>query len=272
MPETPVPVNNAKKVIAIARQCLDRLEKILGTSLNMFYAEQERFNETYSCPGADSMDPFDCGQLGEAGLPPVTFVAPRLLTRPSNEQSSTRRSSEPSETTALLPNPMFATQSVRNARAATLLPMEQVQQENSVVCKRYQRLIQRTRDPAVKENLRLELQRRLVDNLTMARAKQAEYLRQLKEQEKRTADMAWRKLQGAGECATPEDRERRERLYGGVLQYEDQHEWPPGFTKVWWSLIPKASRQRRHLVMHILGGRQATRSASGWPRSGRGCR
>ncbi|CAN8001774.1 unnamed protein product [Ixodes pacificus] len=251
MPETPVPVNNAKKVISIARQCLDRLEKILGTSLNMFYAEQERFNETYSCPGADSMDPFDCGQLGEAGLPPVTFVAPRLLTRPSNEQSSTRRSGEPSETTALLPNPMFATQSVRNARAATLLPMEQVQQENSVVCKRYQRLIQRTRDPAVKENLRLELQRRLVDNLTMARAKQAEYLRQLKEQEKRTADMAWRKLQGAGECATPEDRERRE-LFTRILQYEDQHEWPPDLQ----SLVeshPKGLKAARHLVMHILG-------------------
>ncbi|KAL3259366.1 hypothetical protein MRX96_002023 [Rhipicephalus microplus] len=50
IPETPVPVNNAKKVISVARQCLDRVEKILGTSLNQFYAEQERCNETYSCP------------------------------------------------------------------------------------------------------------------------------------------------------------------------------------------------------------------------------
>lgn len=251
MPECPVPVNNAKKVIAIARQCLDRLEKILGTSLNMFYAEQERFNETYSCPGADSMDPFDCGQLGEAGLPPVTFVAPRLLTRPSNELSSTRQSSEPSETTALLPNPLFATHSVRNARATTLSPMEQVQQENSVVCKRYQKLIQRMQDPAAKENLRLELQRRLVDNLTMARAKQAQYLRQLKEQEKKTANMAWRKLQGAGECTTLEDRQRQE-LFTRILQYEDQHEWPPDLQ----SLVeshPKGLKAARHLVMHILG-------------------
>lgn len=38
MPETPVPVNNAKKVVAIARQCLDRLEKILGRPPLIFFA------------------------------------------------------------------------------------------------------------------------------------------------------------------------------------------------------------------------------------------
>ncbi|CAN7992341.1 unnamed protein product [Ixodes hexagonus] len=269
MPESPVPVNNTKKVIAIARQCLDRLDKILGTSLNMFYAEQERLNETYCCPApsTDVVDPFDCTQLGEAGLPPVTFVAPRLLARPSSDQSSMRLSSETSATMALLPNPMFAVDSVpeartlplsvcpvvccRNARATTLLPMEQAQQENSAICKRYQRLIQRTRDPVVKENLRLELQRRLVDNLTMARAKQAEHLKRLKEQEKTTADMAWRKLQGAGECATPEDRKRQE-LFVRILQYEDKHEWPPDLQSLVASR-PKGLKAARHLVMHILG-------------------
>lgn len=256
MPESPVPVDNAKKVLAIARQCLDRLDKILGTSLNMFYAEQERFNDTYSCPAAPSanlVDPFNC--LEEAGLPPVTFVAPRLLTRPMSEESSTRRPSEPTVTTALLSNPMFAMDAgaptVRSARATRLLPMEQVQVENGTVCKRYQRLIQRTRDPAVKENLRLELQRRLVDNLTMARAKQAEYLKQLKEQEKRTADMAWRKLQGSSECATPEDRKRQE-LFVRILQYEDKHEWPPDLQSMVES-HPKGLKAARHLVMHILG-------------------
>lgn len=253
MPESPVPVDSAKKVISIARQCLDRLDKILGTSLNMFYAEQEKLNDTYSCPAAPSanlVDPFNC--LEETGLPPVTFVAPRLLTRPVSDESSTRQPSEPSVTTALLSNPMFAMDAgVRSARATRLLPMEQVQVENSAVCKRYQRRIQRTRDPVVKENLCLELQRRLVDNLIMAQAKQAEYLKQLKEQEKRTADMARRKLQGASECATPEDRKRQE-LFVRILQYEEKHEWPPDLQSMVES-HPKGLKAARHLVMHILG-------------------
>ncbi|XP_072143917.1 VPS9 domain-containing protein 1-like isoform X4 [Dermacentor andersoni] len=132
-----------------------------------------------------------------------------------------------------------------------LSPMEQMEQENTAVCQRYHALIQRTVDPMAKQNLRLELQRRLMDNLMAGRKKQAEYLRNLQEQEKKIAEMAARKLQGSGECITPEEK-RQQELFARILQYENNREWPPALQDMLES-HPKNPKVARHIVMHILG-------------------
>ncbi|XP_075559998.1 VPS9 domain-containing protein 1-like isoform X3 [Dermacentor variabilis] len=254
IPETPVPVNNAKKVISVARQCLDRVEKIIGTSLNQFYAEQERCNETYSCPlpTVELETPCTPEVLGGAGLPSVAFLAPRILSRQSHQQPHSDASSD----AALLSNPMFtvrtcATLAKTKVTRRVLSPMEQMEQENTAVCQRYHALIQRTVDPMAKQNLRLELQRRLMDNLMTGRKKQAEYLRNLQEQEKKIAEMAARKLQGSGECITPEEK-RQQELFARILQYENNREWPPALQDMLES-HPKNPKVARHIVMHILG-------------------
>uniref|UniRef100_L7LXP8 VPS9 domain-containing protein n=1 Tax=Rhipicephalus pulchellus TaxID=72859 RepID=L7LXP8_RHIPC len=254
IPETPVPVNNVKKVISVARQCLDRVEKIIGTSLNQFYAEQERCNETYSCPSPTvELDTPCMPELpGGAGLPSVAFVAPRILSRQSHQQPHSDTSSD----AALLSNPMFTSRTCgtlgkTKATRRVLSPMEQMEQENTAVCRRYHALIQRTMDPMAKQNLRLELQRRLMDNLMAGRKKQAEYLRDLQEQEKKIAEMAARKLQGSGECITPEEK-RQQELFTRILQYENNREWPPALQDML-EPHPKNSKVARHIVMHILG-------------------
>ncbi|XP_077543222.1 VPS9 domain-containing protein 1-like isoform X6 [Haemaphysalis longicornis] len=227
MPDTPLPVNSAKKVIAIVRQCLDRMEKILGASLNQFYAEQEKCNETYLCPPAilELQPPCRPEALGHASLPPVAFVAPRMLSRQPPQQA---RPANPPSGTALMSNPMFTEGGGMPGSAASasetrrkLTPMEEMERQNAVVCQRYQALIKRTRDPAAKQNLRFELQRRLMDNLIAGRKKQAEYLQELQEQEKQIAEMAARKLQSSGECTTPEEK-RQQELFTRILQYENK--------------------------------------------------
>lgn len=139
----------------------------------------------------------------------------------------------------------------RNSKVKTPPSMEQVQRENGDVCRRYQQLIQRTKNKTIKENLRLELQRRLVDNLTAGRAKQAQYSRELQEQKNKLADMAARKLKGSGEGATPEDRNRQE-LFARILHYEDTHELPLTLQGMLTSKA-KSMKAARHVVMHILG-------------------
>lgn len=257
MPDTPLPVNSAKKVIAIVRQCLDRMEKILGASLNQFYAEQEKCNETYLCPPAilELQPPCRPEALGHSSLPPVAFVAPRMLSRQSPQQP---RTGDPPSDTALMSNPMF-TRGGGTASAATsasetrrkLTPLEEMEQQNAVVCQRYQALIKRTHDPAAKQNLRFELQRRLMDNLIAGRKRQAEYLQELQEQEKQIAEMAARKLRGSGECATPEEK-RQQELFTRILQYESKREWPSALQDMLESR-PKSLKAARHIVMHILG-------------------
>ncbi|XP_077503601.1 VPS9 domain-containing protein 1-like isoform X2 [Amblyomma americanum] len=253
VPETPLPVNNAKKVISVARQCLDRVEKILGASLNQFYAEQEKCNETYSCPPAivELEAPCTPEITGGAGLPPVAFVAPRILSRQLPQQLNSDTTSD----AALLSNPMFdvasSTFMETKAKRRVLSPMEQMEQENTAVCRRYQALIQRAVDPVAKQNLRLELQRRLMDNLMAGRKKQAEYLKDLQEQEKKTAEMAARKLQGSGVCVTAEEK-RQQELFARILQYESKREWPSALQDMLES-HPKNPKAARHIVMHILG-------------------
>lgn len=132
-----------------------------------------------------------------------------------------------------------------------LTPMEEMERQNAVVCQRYQALIKRTVDPAAKQNLRFELQRRLVDNLIAGRKKQAEYLRELQEQEKQIAEMAARRLRGSGECATPEEK-RQQELFTRILQYENKREWPSALQDMLESR-PKSLKAARHIVMHILG-------------------
>uniref|UniRef100_A0A131XBZ0 Putative vacuolar sorting protein 9 n=1 Tax=Hyalomma excavatum TaxID=257692 RepID=A0A131XBZ0_9ACAR len=254
IPETPVPVANAKKVISIARQCLDRVEKIIGTSLNQFYAEQERCNETYLCPSPTvELDTSCMPKMPDGGsLPSVSFVAPRILSRKPHQQPHTDTSSD----AELLSNPMFTMRtsgSLANTKATrrVLSPMEQMEQENTAVCRRYHALIQRTVDPMAKQNLRLELQRRLMDNLMAGRKKQAEYLRDLQEQERKIAEMAARKLRGSGECITPEEK-RQQELFARILQYENNREWPPALQDML-EQHQNNSKVARHVVMHILG-------------------
>lgn len=129
--------------------------------------------------------------------------------------------------------------------------MEEMERQNAVVCQRYQALIKRTRDPAAKQNLRFELQRRLMDNLIAGRKKQAEYLQELQEQEKQIAEMAARKLQSSGECTTPEEK-RQQELFTRILQYENKREWPSALQDMLESR-PKSLKAARHIVMHILG-------------------
>lgn len=257
MPDTPLPVNSAKKVIAIVRQCLDRMEKILGASLNQFYAEQEKCNETYLCPPAilELQPPCRPEALGHASLPPVAFVAPRMLSRQSPQQP---RTVDPPSDTALVSNPMFTEGGGKPGSASSasetrrkLTPMEEMERQNAVVCQRYQALIKRTRDPAAKQNLRFELQRRLMDNLIAGRKKQAEYLQELQEQEKQIAEMAARKLRSSGECTTPEEK-RQQELFTRILQYESKREWPSALQDMLESR-PKSLKAARHIVMHILG-------------------
>ncbi|XP_077543221.1 VPS9 domain-containing protein 1-like isoform X5 [Haemaphysalis longicornis] len=206
-----------------------------------------QFAERLQCPRPEA--------LGHASLPPVAFVAPRMLSRQPPQQA---RPANPPSGTALMSNPMFTEGGGMPGSAASasetrrkLTPMEEMERQNAVVCQRYQALIKRTRDPAAKQNLRFELQRRLMDNLIAGRKKQAEYLQELQEQEKQIAEMAARKLQSSGECTTPEEK-RQQELFTRILQYENKREWPSALQDMLESR-PKSLKAARHIVMHILG-------------------
>ncbi|KAH6947663.1 hypothetical protein HPB50_020555 [Hyalomma asiaticum] len=61
----------------------------------------------------------------------------------------------------------------------------------------------------------------------------------------------FRKLQGSGECITPEEK-RQQELFARILQYENNREWPPALQDMLES-HQNNSKVARHVVMHILG-------------------
>lgn len=276
MPETPVHVTDVKKVLAVTRQCLDRLENILCISLNSFYAKQEKVNDTYPCLPRTEPPPIDIERIERSSLPPVCFSPPKVSERSMLKVGTTsflqmEGSRNPQghhvAETALMPNPMCPSalsepiDENKTAPPASsphqaemefgLPPLAQVQKDNSALCRQYQMLIQRAKDPSVKANMRLQLQRRLAENLALGRAKQKQYLQQLKEQERKAADMAARKLQESKLCETEEDQGKQE-LYASILHYENVKAWPKVLLKLLMD-HPTNPIVVKHVVMRVLG-------------------
>ncbi|XP_024911756.1 VPS9 domain-containing protein 1 isoform X2 [Cynoglossus semilaevis] len=110
-----------------------------------------------------------------------------------------------------------------------LTPIEQASRLNQKLKANYEaRLARLTPGQAnQKTSLKLSLQRQMMENLIIARARQDALQRKMEERRLRLQEEANRRFAASG-AMTVEEQEQR-RLYTNVLEYEQDHDWP----KLW---------------------------------------
>ncbi|XP_066541669.1 VPS9 domain-containing protein 1 isoform X2 [Hoplias malabaricus] len=132
-----------------------------------------------------------------------------------------------------------------------LTPIEEASRLNQKLKANYeQRLARLAPSQATqKTSLTLSLQRQMMENLIIARARQHALQRKMEERRLRLQEQANRRFSSSG-TMTPEEQEQRV-LYANILEYEQDNDWP----KVWKANLKKTPNDPSlvsGLVSHLL--------------------
>ncbi|XP_076339205.1 VPS9 domain-containing protein 1-like isoform X2 [Tachypleus tridentatus] len=134
-----------------------------------------------------------------------------------------------------------------------MTPLEKSQKENLLLRKVFQSRMARAADSRTKVNLHLELERRLAENMMVARRKQIMFLKDQERKEKKALARATKKL--------PSEEEKKQQLYAKILRIEETEDWP---SNLWKKLeeAPEDSDVIEQIAMTIL--RTSSHPLSQW--------
>uniref|UniRef100_A0A8V0XXQ0 VPS9 domain containing 1 n=1 Tax=Gallus gallus TaxID=9031 RepID=A0A8V0XXQ0_CHICK len=183
---------NTPKMLKLAEQCLERVKSLAATlgknkakpSAPGGPAPISRHRRVFSDEGG-KLSPF---------LPPEIFQKLQIA-----EAQSARKELTPLEEASLQNQKLKA---AYEARVARLNPSQALQ----------------------KTSLTLSLQRQMMENLVIARAREETLQRKMEERRLRLQEAANRRF-SSSVALTPEEQEQRE-LYAAILEYEQDHDWP----------------------------------------------
>ncbi|XP_076339211.1 VPS9 domain-containing protein 1-like isoform X5 [Tachypleus tridentatus] len=130
-----------------------------------------------------------------------------------------------------------------------MTPLEKSQKENLLLRKVFQSRMARAADSRTKVNLHLELERRLAENMMVARRKQIMFLKDQERKEKKALARATKKL--------PSEEEKKQQLYAKILRIEETEDWP---SNLWKKLeeAPEDSDVIEQIAMTILSNKSST--------------
>ncbi|XP_053255896.1 VPS9 domain-containing protein 1 isoform X1 [Podarcis raffonei] len=212
-PDTP-------KMLKVAEQCLERakssIAKIGKTKLKLAAAERilgpapvSRHRRVFSDEGG-KLSPF---------LPPEMFQKLQIT-----EVQCAKKELTPLEEASLQNQKLKATY---EARLARLNPSQTMQ----------------------KTSLTLSLQRQMMENLVIAKAREETLQRKMEERRLRLQEAANRRF-SSNAVLTPEEQEQRA-IYAAILEYEQDHEWP----RLWKAQLRKSPNDLSlvpKLISHLL--------------------
>nr|XP_033799313.1 VPS9 domain-containing protein 1 isoform X2 [Geotrypetes seraphini] len=132
-----------------------------------------------------------------------------------------------------------------------LTPLEEASRQNQKLKAAYEARLARLnpKQALQKTSLTLSLQRQMMENLVIAKAREETLQRKMEERRLRLQEEANRRFSNMT-AVTPEEQEKRA-LYAAVLEYEQDQEWP----KLWKAKIKKSPNDLSlvtELVFHIL--------------------
>ncbi|XP_075017792.1 VPS9 domain-containing protein 1 isoform X1 [Calonectris borealis] len=187
-PDTP-------KMLKLAEQCLERVKSIAAAlgKAQAKPAAQERSGGPAPLPRHRRVFSDEGGKLSPF-LPPEIFQKLQIA-----EAQSTRKELTPLEEASLQNQKLKA---AYEARVARLNPSQALQ----------------------KTSLTLSLQRQMMENLVIAKAREETLQRKMEERRLRLQEAANRRF-SSSVALTPEEQEQRA-LYAAVLEYEQDHDWP----------------------------------------------
>ncbi|XP_067392849.1 VPS9 domain-containing protein 1 [Emydura macquarii macquarii] len=162
-------------------------------------------------------------------------------------------SDEGGKLSPFLPPEIFQKLQITEAQGAKkeLTPLEEASLQNQKLRAAYEaRLARLNPSQAVqKTSLTLSLQRQMMENLVIAKAREETLQRKMEERRLRLQEAANRRF-SSSIALTPEEQEQRA-LYAAVLEYEQDHEWP----KLWKAKLKKNPADLSlvsGLVSHLL--------------------
>ncbi|NXL67350.1 VP9D1 protein, partial [Chordeiles acutipennis] len=185
-PDTP-------KMLKLAEQCLERVKSIAAALAPVQAAAQERSGGPAPLPRHRRVFSDEGGKLSPF-LPPEIFQKLQIA-----EAQGARRELTPLEEASLQNQKLKA---AYEARVARLNPSQALQ----------------------KTSLTLSLQRQMMENLVIAKAREETLQRKMEERRLRLQEAANRRFSGSV-ALTPEEQEQRA-LYAAILEYEQDHDWP----------------------------------------------
>ncbi|KAM6380814.1 VPS9 domain-containing protein 1 [Pluvialis apricaria] len=187
-PDTP-------KMLKLAEQCLERVKSIAAAlgKTQAKPAAQERSGGPAPLPRHRRVFSDEGGKLSPF-LPPEIFQKLQIA-----EAQSARKELTPLEEASLQNQKLKA---AYEARVARLNPSQALQ----------------------KTSLTLSLQRQMMENLVIAKAREETLQRKMEERRLRLQEAANRRF-SSSVALTPEEQEQRA-LYAAILEYEQDHDWP----------------------------------------------
>uniref|UniRef100_A0AAR2LWR2 VPS9 domain-containing protein n=1 Tax=Pygocentrus nattereri TaxID=42514 RepID=A0AAR2LWR2_PYGNA len=199
-----------EKMVKLVEQCLERVKSCIGKrndtsdpdSQVSLYLPME--SKTQSKPSSRHRRVLSEGEgAGCPFLPPEVFQKLQIV-----DSQDSKKELTPIEEASRLNQKLKANY---EARLARLAPSQATQ----------------------KTSLTLSLQRQMMENLIIARARQDALQRKMEERRLRLQEQANRRFSSSG-TLTPEEQEQRV-LYANILEYEQDNEWP----KVWKANLKK---------------------------------
>ncbi|XP_011377431.1 VPS9 domain-containing protein 1 [Pteropus vampyrus] len=201
-------------------------------------------------------------KLGKACLKPAVLVAAPVPSPASRHRRV--YSDEGGKLLPFLPPEVFQRLQAVESKSSKkeLTPLEEASLQNQKLKAAYEARMARL-DPSQamqKTSLTLSLQRQMMENLVIAKAREDTLLRKKEERRLRLQEAADRRFCSQA-ALTPEEREQRA-LYAAILEYEQDHDWPkhwraklkrsPGDLSLVTSLVSHLLSVPEHPVTQLL--------------------
>ncbi|XP_041651641.1 VPS9 domain-containing protein 1 isoform X1 [Cheilinus undulatus] len=222
-----------ERMLRLAEQCLERAKSFIGKS-----TDSPNHPDTASappvCPPSLSEPSHTTETTALNTVSPCDFLVDkeRKVTSPTKTGHRRVMSDGSGELSPFLPPEIFQrlqTVESQDACKKELTPIEEASRLNQKLKANYEaRLARLTPGQAYqKTSLTLSLQRQMMENLIIAKARQDALQRKMEERRLRLQEEANRRFAAPG-AMTAEEQEQRI-LYTNVLEYEQDHDWP----KLW---------------------------------------
>ncbi|XP_070827959.1 VPS9 domain-containing protein 1 isoform X1 [Chaetodon trifascialis] len=217
-----------ERMLRLAEQCLERAKSFIGKSANPPDLSASVSTSSSCSPGQSGPLQTDVHRAATSSNTACQAASP---TKTSHRRVMSDGGGEVEVSRFLSPEIFQRLQTVESQDTSKkeLTPIEEASRLNQKLKANYEaRLARLTPGQAYqKTSLTLSLQRQMMENLIIARARQDALQRKMEERRLRLQEEANRRFAASG-ALTAEEQEQRI-LYTNVLEYEQDHDWP----KLW---------------------------------------
>ncbi|XP_027128346.1 VPS9 domain-containing protein 1 isoform X2 [Larimichthys crocea] len=226
-----------ERMLRLAEQCLERAKSFIGKNADHPDLSASVSTSTSCSPGQSEPQ---TATTASSTAPPSDTPADSRHQTTSPIKTGHRRvlSDGGGELSPFLPPEIFHKLQIVESQDTSrkeLTPIEEASRLNQKLKANYEaRLARLTPGQAYqKTSLTLSLQRQMMENLIIAKARQDALQRKMEERRLRLQEEANRRFAASG-AITAEEQEQRV-LYANVLEYEQDHDWP----KLWKANLKK---------------------------------